>query len=180
MSSHENSDGRRGRRAARPGRILVVSGGQRTEPDYFSGLRRLRRARVEVKHKVDSPQNLVRYAKKIFNNEEYDAVWCVVDVDQFDVDAAKKLARQKSVELAVSEPCFELWLLLHFTDHRAYIADGKAACALLTRRVPGYDKKLDFARFDAAVETAIKRAKELPPGNPSTDVWRLVEVLLQH
>jgi hypothetical protein len=182
MSPRENSSGRRVRwRADRPGRILVVSGGQRTEPDYLSGLRRVRRARIEVKHKTDSPLNLVGYANKVFNEAEYDAVWCVVDVDQFDIEAAKARAQTSAVELAVSDPCFEFWLLLHFVDHKAYVADAKAACALLAKQVPGYaKKKVDFGKFDAGVETAIKRAKESGPGNPSTDVWRLVEVLLQH
>jgi len=181
VSPRENSAGRRPRwRGDRPGRILVVCGGQRTEPDYFSGLRRVRRALIEVKHKTDSPRNLVRYANKIFNEAEYDAVWCVVDVDDFDIEAAKTLAQTNLVELAVSEPCFELWLLLHFADHNAYVANYKAARPLLAKHVPGYDKKLDFGRFDAGVEAAIARAKKLGPGNPSTDVWRLVEVLLQH
>ena len=107
-------------------------------------------------------------------------MWCVVDVDDFDIGAATTLAQAEAVELAVSEPCFELWLLLHFADHKAYIANGRAACALLARHVPGYDKKLDFGQFDEGVEEAIKRAKGLGPGNPSTDVWRLVELLLQH
>ncbi len=89
------------------------------------------------------------YAKKIFNEDEYDAVWCVVDVDEFDVEAAWTLAQANAVELAVSEPCFELWLLLHFADHKAYIGNGKAACTLLAKHVSGYDKKLDFGKFDA-------------------------------
>ncbi|MFE4059017.1 RloB domain-containing protein [Streptomyces sp. NPDC059096] len=25
------------------------------------------------------------------------------------------------MEAAVSNPCFELWLLLHFTDHHAFV-----------------------------------------------------------
>lgn len=140
----------------------------------------MRRARLDVTHKVESPRNLVSYAKKIFNEDEYDAVWCVVDVDEFDVEAARTLAQANAVELAVSEPCFELWLLLHFADHRAYIGNGKAACTLLAKHVSGYDKKLDFGKFDAGLDAAIARAKKLGPGNPSTDVWRLVEVLLQH
>ncbi|SDG32219.1 RloB-like protein [Lentzea fradiae] len=80
----------------------------------------------------------------------------------------------------MSDPCFELWLLLHFKAHNAFIEKGKSACALLAEYVPGYDKRLDFSRFDDRVEAAIKRAKELPAGNPSTDVWRLVEMLLKH
>ena len=84
------------------------------------------------------------------------------------------------IELAVSNPCFEVWLLLHHVDHKAFVNDGKAACALLNKHVPGYDKKLDFAVFEAGVEVAVERAMaQAEPGNPSTGVWRLVELVLR-
>ncbi|GLY49354.1 RloB family protein [Lentzea sp. NBRC 102530] len=157
-----------------------MTGGECTEPAYFTGLARARGARVKVRSKTDSPKNLVKYAAGIFTSDEYDSVWCVVDVDDFDIEGARAEAQRLGVELVVSEPCFELWLLLHFTDHRGHVDNGKAACKLLAKHVPAYDKKLDYATFDGGVEAAIKHAKALEPGNPSTDVWRLVEVLLQH
>ncbi|GGM77989.1 hypothetical protein GCM10011609_12190 [Lentzea pudingi] len=157
----------------------MVSGGQRTEPDYFKGFARSRRVPLKVKTKVDSPENLVRYAKSIFTADEYDGVWCVVDVDNFDIGAARVAAARAEIELVVSEPCFELWLLLHFVDHRAHIDNGKAACALLAKHVPGYGKGLDYTIFDEHVELAVERAKSLGPGNPGTDVWRLVEAVLK-
>jgi hypothetical protein len=181
VARRENTQTRRGRvRELRPGHVLVICGGQRTEPDYFRGLARARGARLKIKTKVDAPDNLVRYAASVFTRDEFDGVWCVVDTDSFDIQAARAAAERLEVGLVVSEPCFELWLLLHFDAHRAYIDNGTAACRLLSRHVRGYDKKLDYTVFDHGVENAIKRAKELPPGNPSTDVWRLVEVLLQH
>ena len=181
MARRENSQTRRGRdRELRPGHVLVICGGQRTEPDYFKGMARAHRARIKIRTKVDSPDNLVRYAASVFTADEYDGVWCVVDTDSFDIRAARTTAERLGVSLAVSEPCFELWLLLHFADHRAHVDNGTAACRLLAKHVPGYDKRLDYEVFDRGVEKAITRAKALAPGNPSTDVWRLVEVLLQH
>ena len=140
---------------------------------------RARGARLKVKSKVDSPENLVRYSTAIFTPDEYDGVWCVVDTDDYDIQAARRAAEHFGVGLAVSEPCFELWLLLHFADHRAHIDNGKSACALLAKHVSGYGKKVDYSVFDGGVEVAVVRAKALGSGNPSTDVWRLVEVLLQ-
>ncbi|MCC8248526.1 RloB family protein [Saccharothrix luteola] len=142
MIRRENSQ-RRSRQAVPPRRnnVLVVSGGQKTESQYFSGLRPARRAPITVKCKVDSPLNLVEYAAELRDQyrEEFQAVWCVVDVDNFDIAAAVKEAGTAEVDLAVSNPCFELWLLLHFADHRAHIADYRAARDLLARHVPGYD-----------------------------------------
>lgn len=146
MAKRENTQSRRGQaRDLRPGHVLVVSGGQRTEPSYFKGMARSRGVRLKVRTRVDSPENLVRYAKSIYTADEYDGVWCVVDLDNFDIPAALTAAARADVELVVSEPCFELWLLLHFADHRAHVDNGKAACALLANHVPGYDKRLDYA-----------------------------------
>ncbi|MFJ6672532.1 RloB family protein [Actinosynnema sp. NPDC091369] len=181
MVRRENSP----RRSSRPlpprrNNVLVVSGGQRTESQHFSGLRLTRRVPITVKCKVDAPHNLVRYAAKLRDRyrEEFRAVWCVVDVDNFDISAAAEEADRAKVNLAVSNPCFELWLLLHFADHRAHIDDYRAARNLLARHVPGYDKKLDYALFAPGVEVAVARAALLGPGNPATDVGRLIRAVL--
>ncbi|GAB2985940.1 RloB family protein [Saccharothrix stipae] len=103
----------------------------------------------------------------------------MVDVDHFDIAAALREADRAKVNLAVSDPCFELWLLLHFADHRAHIADYRAARDLLARHVPGYDKKLDYAVFDPGLERAVARAALLGPDNPATTVGRLVQAVLR-
>ncbi|MFL6141746.1 MAG: RloB family protein [Labedaea sp.] len=40
--------------------------------------------------------------------DDFDEIWCVVDVDQFDLAAATSLARDRGIRLAVSNPCFEV------------------------------------------------------------------------
>jgi hypothetical protein len=182
MVRRENSQGRSKRAVpARRNNVLVISGGQRTESQYFSGLRLARRVPITVKYKVDAPHNLVKYAARLRDQyrEDFEAVWCVVDVDSFDITAAAKEAERVEVNLAVSNPCFEVWLLLHFADHRAHIAGYRAARDLLARHVPGYDKKPDFTTFDGGVEEAVARAALLGPDNPATDVGRLVEAALK-
>ena len=47
----------------------------------------------------------------------FDEVWCVHDVDDHPrLDEARIMARDNDISLAVSNPCFELWLLLHFRE----------------------------------------------------------------
>lgn len=159
----------------------MVSGGEKTESQYSSGLRLARRVPVKVKCKVGAPEDLVKYAVKLRDRyrEEFDDVWCVVDVDDFDVAPAVLLASRTRVNMAVSDPCFELWLLLHFTDHRAHVAGPEAAKKLLTKYVPNYDKGIEFAKYDPGVENAITRAAALGPDNPATGVGRLVEAVLK-
>ncbi|WP_439660927.1 RloB family protein [Lentzea sp. HUAS TT2] len=163
--------------------MLVVCCGQ-TEQAYFDGLKRLSKP-VTVKPvvKVGSPAQLVRYAAKMRENDRggFDEYWCVVDVDDFDIGEAIVEAGATGISLAVSNPCFEVWLILHFVDCAAGLSSPKAAAEKLRRHLPGYTKgMLDFAVLAERVDKAVERAKSLGAGNPSSDVWRLVEVVRKH
>ncbi|WP_376700114.1 RloB family protein [Actinoalloteichus hoggarensis] len=98
-------------------------------------------------------------------------------------DDALHYVRRNEMDIAVSTPCFELWLLLHFGDQHAY-PTAKQAERALRRHLPGYAKK---AAPDFPVEAhviAVDRARRtLPSGasgdNPSTSVWRLLDVITE-
>lgn len=157
----------------------MVCGGEKTEVDYLAGLRQRFRARVTVKPKGDSPLKLVGYASRLMGQypEEFDEAWCVVDVDEFDIEAATSQAAKLGIELAVSNPCFEFWLLLHFRDPCGPAKACREIAGHLAKCLNGYDKtRLNFAHFAPFVSVAIERARKIAPGsNPSTGVWRLVD-----
>jgi hypothetical protein len=185
MSRESRLDRPGPRRSARA-RLLVVLGSDRTERQYFAGLRdslNNRAVDIQILGRPKSPVQVVEYASK--QRGDFDEAWCVVDVDRFDIPAAIQAARRARVELVVSNPCFELWLLLHHEDHRAALTDCVATLRRLRRHLPRYDKaRLDFADFAKTVPDAIARAKALdaaatgPLQNPSTSVWRLVEKIM--
>ncbi|ONI71257.1 hypothetical protein ALI144C_48780 [Actinosynnema sp. ALI-1.44] len=162
--------------------------GERTEKQYLEGFRRqFTVSTVRVRPKVGSPAQLVGYARKVRDNDPggFDEVWCVVDVDEFQVDEAVAAARKAGISLAISNPCFEVWLLLHLADWRQWFDGPAAVIAALRRHLDCYDKvKLDFAAFADHVTTAVQRARKLDPTgedhtcNPSTGVWRLVARVL--
>ncbi|WVH85083.1 RloB family protein [Lentzea sp. DG1S-22] len=78
-------------------------------------------------------------------------------------------------------PCFEVWLILHFADCTAGISSPRAAAEKLRKHLPGYAKgALDFAVLAERVDKAVERAKALGSDNPSSDMWRLVEVVRKH
>ncbi len=116
------------------------------------------------------------------DNLRWDEVWGVFDVDDHpNLAQAINLAADNEVEVAISNPCFELWALLHFQDQRAHIERAKLRQAL-QRHLPGYDKTLDFARMHPGYPEALRRAAELgreadragdPGRNPTTGVPRL-------
>lgn len=188
MSRLEPPSRRRSARRPSRARILVVCGGERTEPTYLKGLRdslNNRAVDIKVLSKGRAPAQVVGYAVAQWT-PDFDEVWCVLDVDEFDLAEAIGLAREHGINLAVSNPCFELWLLLHHADCRTHCAGYRGVTRHLKRHVPTYDKtRLDYVDYAPGVANAVRRAKDLDPTgseyrkNPSTSVWRLVELLLE-
>lgn len=180
--------------------LLVVCEGDVTEKDYLQGIAdKYRNSRVRVEIAPDAgldPKNLVKAAKdwkkaaeekarkQEDDNLAYDQVWCLHDIDDHPADriaAAKEMAREVGIQLAVSNPNIELWLYLHF-DSTGPIDRFKLA-KLLRKRIPQYDKHVDFQDYEAGLAIAMQRAKQLdkdaasagePGRNPTTGVYRLI------
>lgn len=175
--------------------FVVATEGKRTEPEYLRTLNS-DRATVHVKllesRHGSAPkhvlQRLQRHLKKV-GLKRGDEAWLVVDRDQWpepQLRALHEWAREdRGRGLAVSNPQFEYWLLLHFEDG-AGVAGARDCMERLKRHLPSYDKSLAGARFTRdQIEQAIQRAKQhdVPPcrdwpdGTGST-VYRLVERIL--
>lgn len=121
-------------------------------------------------------------------NLAFDEVWCVCDVDDHPkLSEALVMAKDNGIRLALSNPAFEIWLVLHFRDspgpqHRNQVA------ALLKAFLRGYQKDADFVLLAQGYEAAVERARRLdemaeqeghPGRNPTTGVWRLTESIRQ-
>ena len=176
---------RRGPSRSQKTRVLVVCEGAKTEPQYLRGLSRTYRSSpVDIVTRVDRPQpiKVVEEAIRVRDEDgDFDAVWCVFDVDEHQLDAALEKAKQEDIMLAISNPCFELWLLLHFCDQHAF-TDSKAAQRALKKYIGDYDKSGSFKRYSRGYHDAVGRAQRLHKGlrcgpNPSTGVWRLTELI---
>jgi hypothetical protein len=179
--------------------LLVVCEGKVTEPQYLRGFRGAQGAntvRLHVETPGGDPRALVeraaelrdeaagRAARERDGNLAYDAVWCVFDVDDHArLPAARDLAERVGISLAVSNPCFELWLILHFRDHAAHLTSRQAAI-LLGKHVRDYGKHVRYEDLSNGYGDAVERASTLERrhsaagtdgGNPSTGVHRLTE-----
>ncbi|MFI7038396.1 RloB family protein [Microbispora rosea] len=172
-------------------RLLVICGTDETEKQYLNGVKTTyRNAAVTVKLKTrgrKSPLEVVKYAIDLQSEsgDDFDEVWVVFDVDDFNIEDAVKEAERNQIKVAISNPCFEFWLILHFISHRAYLAGANQAQTILKRYYAGYDKsRLDFDKFRGGIEDACHRARSIDEAasttfsNPSTGVWRLVEAML--
>jgi len=176
--------------------VLIVCEGEKTEPTYFKDLRRDRRlsaAEVEIcgKECASHPRLVVDYALKRKREEKraklpYDSVWCVFDQDDHKkIEEALIRARDNEIQVAFSNPCFELWYLLHFEYSTAERHRDAVVSLLKNGHLPGYDKSESvYHSLLEHQECATQNAGRLrqhhstagnkETQNPSTSVDRLV------
>ena len=202
MKRHQGRPlGRRSPRLEPRPRVLIICEGKVTEPSYFQGLKseeQVRSVDVIVDEQGGTPKTLVeravarmkadRRAAKAARDQNliYDEIWCVFDVDEHPkLSEAKQQAVANNISTAISNPCFELWLLLHFKKRTAWI-DRHAVQSECGKLLKDFDKKVDFSEVRDRVERAIQHALELEKwqaqrgcsgDNPSTTVHILVQRL---
>lgn len=178
--------------------FVIATEGKKTEPDYFN-MRIFKPPETAVKVKMlptkasSSPIAVLKRMKKYIRDndiKERDEVWLVVDKDNWKVqhlEALYEWSKSSSyTNLAVSNPQFEYWLLLHFEDGND--VNTKAECLnRLECHCPNYDKSnLDVNKFTSVnVKSAIGRAKlkdnprcEKWPVTTGTTVYRIVERII--
>ena len=186
----------------RPKKTLVVfCEGEKTEPQYLEALKRqpeIRDAaavdiRIETGHGGAVPLTLVALAidarsRAAAEEAEIDEFWCVFDVEwpknHPGLSDVIDRSRENGINLAITNPCFELWLILHFNDHGAWLDNDDAR--RLRRRLDGSpDKSLDAAKYMPLVGDAVRHAVGLetrhqkngtvfPQDNPSSGMHRLI------
>lgn len=173
--------------------VLIVCGGTETEPNYFNALRReLRLGTVDVKvvgTRYD-PLNVVDWA--IANRRQtaypFDEVWGVLDAENLAENPsfwkAVDKARGNRIFLAVSNPAFEYWYLLHYRETTQPFNDASHVINALRCFIPDYAKNADVYSLvsqytDIAIERATRLLANHPDAgqdypNPSTSVHALV------
>jgi hypothetical protein len=179
--------------------MLIVCEGAVTEKEYFEQFAKFHRnslVEVVVEGGRGVPFSVVQAAKKLRDDARneairmaddylsYQSVWCVFDVDEHpNPSGAKKMAAENGLNVAVSNPCFEIWLLLHLRDSPGELHRHKAQ-KMLKEHLPGYDKNVNFEHYRGGYDEAVRRAKSLdrlaenlgePGRNPTTAVYILTE-----
>lgn len=188
---------RLGQRRYRRRFILSVEGTV-TEHEYFGFLKqRLRSQEISVvclkNTKSQAPNAVLKRLQDELKHGDFgrrDEAWLVVDRDHWsptDLDGLSHWAAQSHrYGLAVSNPDFEYWLLLHFESGRGIrtVADVRRR---LERHIPNYNKRvphglLTIEMIQQACEKARSRDNFPHEGWPTrlgvTTVYRLVEQLL--
>lgn len=186
-------------------RLHIFCEGEKTEPQYLLGYveTHFPGTKLSPVRKTDknTPVQLVEEAiaaKK--NNPDDDEFWVVYDreaankyPDGLHAEARIK-AKAEGINIALSNVCFEVWILLHF---QATVAPYDSYTDLrknsyLTKHIPGYDKGAKRSFSDEEVCMARKNAAKLNSQtiaganpewtqphqwNPYTDVHTLLDAI---
>jgi RloB-like protein len=173
-------------------RFLIVCEGEKTEPNYFRSFRVPKDvAEVDIHGLGENPSRLVKSAKELKDQDDYDQVWCVFDRDSWtpeDFNNAIKNAHEQEFKVAYSNEAFELWYILHFEflntgiPRRDYV---QKLSLILGRK---YQKNSEtiydelFEKQSIAIKNATNLLKQYNPhtparDNPATTVHLLVQEL---
>lgn len=153
-----------------------------------------------------SVKKLLQEAKKEYRFKDTDEFWLIIDRDDWEeihnhnfdklVDDCKK---EGNFFLAMSNPCFEIWLILHLKDLNEYNEEEKSRL-ITNKRISnsknyidtvlsdiqgrGYNKRPNPRIFLPLTKVAIGRAKELDvenqdyPKQLGTHIYKLITKLI--
>lgn len=170
--------------------VVIAAEGRKTEIIYFHAVaEKLGSPKVHVEilerdSNNSSPESVYQQIsafKKEYNIEQDDQLWVVIDRDRWQEETISAIARycQQDANLCfcVSNPCFELWLLLHLMDikdcnkemiekiraNKKSSKSGDTYLKTLMRKKLGHynDSSYDAEKLLNNLQTAITRAEAL-------------------
>jgi RloB-like protein len=109
----------------RDDRLFIVACDDTYAPKQYFGFFRIPRVQIYVVPTTDGTSAAAHVLERLgeIDHEEDDELWMLLDTDHCAVGshlasftAALSMAKQKGVNVALSRPSFELWLLLHHAE----------------------------------------------------------------
>jgi hypothetical protein len=176
--------------------FVIATEGKETEKQYFENFGNSK-VKIEILPTGDDNKSAPQYVLDRLNQfqdkydiNEDDELWLVFDVDRWkdkNLSSICKEATQKRYYLAISKPCFEVWLCLHFDNLHSKDRTCEDFQNRLKLILAGYRKNnVNFSNYQPYVQDAIQRGKELDkntgeywPSKIGTHVYKLVENIVQ-
>ena len=161
-------------------KIVIACEGSKTEPGYFEGIRKELRLRtlqiIILRHqgKTD-PHSIIEQViekRQEMKQEQAwtqgDSAWAVFDGDEHIEQSPENwknaiaLAKRQKIELAITNPCFELWYLIHYQNQLSQITRDRLI-NLLQKYIPNYNKSMCLypEPLKRRTDEAIQRAEQI-------------------
>ena len=175
--------------------LLVVASEDKYAVEQYFARFKTRRVKILVAPTEDcrsSPQDVLDRLDaflKEYVTEENDTFWLCIDRDRWDESSLARVLRTcltRGYNIAISCPCFELWILLHFEN---VAGEPRQTCEQIMDQLRivlggGYGKecckRIVFTK--ESVESAMARARALDAGNehtliPTNNVSQVYKIL---
>lgn len=197
---------KRGKVSRKTKKIILVGaeGKNQTERKYFKAFNQ-----VQSEYKImagkgnnTDPVGVVEDLLKSAKQEELDLkdgdiLACFIDVDfkngrDQELRAAMKLARQNNISVFLSNPCFEIWYLLHFRYSTKLYGSNEEVIKELGCYISDYSKSKDvYNLIENKIDQALLNTKRLESYHlengtndrlkklPSTEAYKLIEMILE-
>lgn len=196
-----------------PSLIVIATEGEKTEQQYFEGLQEKcetspSRIHLKILEPRTTGHSSPKYVlsqlsdyKKEFGLNSNDELCMVIDRDsqswtEAELSLVAAQCESKQFVLALSNPCFEVWLLLHIKDIDEYsqqeisdlFSNKNEALKKEIRKLLGQynPSNLNFSDFIESIDTAIHRASVLDtdpqarwPNNFGTRVYVPVKKIME-
>ncbi len=157
---------------------LVICEGE-TEVCYINLLKTWYKSPIRIVSHIEGTKitpSLVEKRTKELKISQWDKVHTFLMYDM-DVQAINEKLQKCKAEMLLSNPCFEIWLLLHAKDQKAAI-ETDALIKELKKSAPVWKNYSKKAFLNNNTDVAVTRAKELREfQNPSTGIYKLIEML---
>lgn len=197
---------KRGKVSRKTKKIILIGaeGKNQTERKYFKAFNQ-----VQSEYKImagkgnnTDPVGVVEDLLKSAKQEELDLkdgdiLACFIDVDfkngrDQELRAAMKLARQNNISVFLSNPCFEIWYLLHFRYSTKLYGSNEEVIKELGSYISDYSKSKDvYDLIENKIDQALLNTKRLESYHlengtndrlkklPSTEAYKLIEMILE-
>lgn len=197
---------KRGKVSRKAKKIILIGaeGKNQTERKYFKAFNQ-----VQSEYKImagkgnnTDPVGVVEDLLKSAKQEELDLkdgdiLACFIDVDfkngrDQELRAAMKLARQNNISVFLSNPCFEIWYLLHFRYSTKLYGSNEEVIKELGCYISDYSKSKDvYNLIENKIDQALLNTKRLESYHlengtndrlkklPSTEAYKLIEMILE-
>jgi len=191
-------------RKQKPIILIVAEGTNVTESQYFKSFQRQNakcNIRIIIAKHITDPEGMLKALQQKWHDlgldsRKGDRAYVVLDLD-CDDDKADLIAglesKTKEVKFIVSNPCFEVWFLLHYRYSTKQYYSSEAVVKDLKTLMPDYEKNLDISdQLESMNCEAIGNAEKLrryfdelgykwPSNacNPRTDVDFVVSIIKQ-
>ena len=190
-------------------RVILACEGTVTESNYFRSIFRelinnhniAKTSLIIVKHSHTDPKGVLSDLEKALERDsEFEYKWIVIDRDEMqpngggheieNFNGAISSANSKGIQVAYSNPSFELWYLLHFeyrntpldreeviTELKKYVDYAKNSKSIYQEILPLQKIAIVNAKRLNATHTAHGRNLNPTTDNPNSTVYELVEIL---